>query len=90
MRPYLVLNIEIFLFVFRSVAWSLELKASLSQRGVSGEVRFAEQDNGTVLVTADIRVAEGAEGEYTWGIYQFPIDYRQVNFYGGMSALIYS
>ena len=58
---------------------SLELVASLSQLGLKGDVRFAVLENGKVAVKADLQVAEGAEGEYTWGIYEFPIDYTEVN-----------
>ncbi len=59
---------------------SLELVASLSQLGLKGDVRFAVLENGKVAVKADLQVAEGAEGEYTWGIYEFPIDYTEVIF----------
>ena len=62
----------------------LELVASISQRGVRGEIRFSGAEDGAaegaaVLATADLQVALGAEGEYTWGIYEFPIDYTKVN-----------
>ena len=63
---------------FLSGAAGLELYASLSQRGVRGEVRFSEAEGGKVAVRAELQVAEGAEGEYTWGIYEFPIDYTEV------------
>lgn len=57
----------------------LELVASISQRGVRGEIRFSGAEEGAaVLATADLQVALGAEGEYTWGIYEFPIDYTKV------------
>ena len=61
----------------------LELVASISQRGVRGEIRFSGAEDGAaegaaVLATADLQVALGAEGEYTWGIYEFPIDYTKV------------
>ena len=59
----------------------MDLVASLSQRGVKGEIRFSGDDDGRVVVTADLNVAQGAEGEYTWGIYEFPIDYTKVRFY---------
>ena len=62
-------------------SWGLDLVASLSQRGVKGEIRFSGDDDGRVVVTADLNVAQGAEGEYTWGIYEFPIDYTKVRFY---------
>jgi hypothetical protein len=35
-------------------------------------------------VTVNLEVAEGSAGEYTWGIYEFPIDYTQV---GGVDIL---
>jgi hypothetical protein len=62
---------------------SLELYASLSQRGVKGEVRFTGDEEGSgsgqVTVSVNLEVAEGSAGEYTWGIYEFPIDYTQVS-----------
>ena len=68
----------------------LELYASLSQRGVKGEVRFSgelgeEGGEEVVSVEVNLEVAEGSAGEYTWGIYEFPIDYTQV---GTSSVLV--
>ena len=58
----------------------LDLVASISQRGVRGEIKFTGSDAGdAVLVTADLEVSLGSEGEYTWGIYEFPIDYTKVS-----------
>ena len=58
----------------------LDLVASISQRGVRGEIKFTGGDAGdAVLVTADLEVSLGSEGEYTWGIYEFPIDYTKVS-----------
>ena len=63
----------------------LDLVASVSQKGVTGEIRFSSggpsQEGGeaAVLVTARLNVGLGAEGEYTWGIYEFPIDYTKVS-----------
>ena len=57
---------------------ALDLVASFSQRGVRGEIRFSGDSEGGVVVTADLSVAQGAEGEYTWGVYEFPIDYTKV------------
>jgi len=56
------------------------LTASLSQHGVHGDITFKDAENGTVEVTAMLRVGEGSEGEYTWGIYEFPIDYTEEDF----------
>lgn len=58
----------------------LELVASVSQRGLQGDVRLTDLEGGRVKVTANLSVAEGAEGEYTWGIYEFPIDYTQEDY----------
>lgn len=59
---------------------SLDLVASISQRGVRGEIKFTGGEEGqAVLVTADLEVSLGSEGEYTWGIYEFPIDYTKVS-----------
>ena len=58
----------------------LDLVASISQRGVRGEIKFTGGEEGqAVLVTADLEVSIGSEGEYTWGIYEFPIDYTKVS-----------
>jgi hypothetical protein len=67
--------------LFRTVVmqvYSLELYTSLSQRGVKGEVRFTSGEE-AVSVSVNLEVAEGSAGEYTWGIYEFPIDYTQVS-----------
>ena len=59
----------------------LDLIASVSQHGVRGEIKFTgagDTDGAAVLVTADLEVSLGSEGEYTWGIYEFPIDYTKV------------
>jgi len=59
---------------------SISLVASFSQRGVRGEVRFSQEDGQSVQVTADLAVGEGRGGEYTWGIYHFPIDYTKKDY----------
>ena len=59
----------------------LDLVASISQRGIKGEIRFssgAGEDGAAVTATADLEVGLGAEGEYTWGVFEFPIDYTKV------------
>ena len=58
----------------------LDLVASISQRGIKGEIRFSSGKDGTaVTATADLEVGLGAEGEYTWGVFEFPIDYTKVS-----------
>ena len=58
----------------------LDLVASISQRGIKGEIRFSSGEDGTaVTATADLEVGLGAEGEYTWGVFEFPIDYTKVS-----------
>ena len=60
-------------------ARALDLVASISQRGVRGQITFTGGQTGdAVLVTAELEVSLGSEGEYTWGIYEFPIDYTKV------------
>ncbi len=60
---------------------SLELTSHFSQHGVSGTVTFhraAAGDAaaaGKVVVTVRLSVSEEYAGEYSWGVYQFPIDY---------------
>ena len=66
----------------------LDLIASISQRGIKGEIKFSSRGPGAeggeggeaVLATADLEVAPGVEGDYTWAIYEFPIDYTKVGF----------
>ena len=56
--------------------------ASISQRGIKGEIRFSSgsgEAGAAVTVTADLEVGLGAEGEYTWGVFEFPIDYTKVS-----------
>ena len=46
----------------------LDLVASISQRGIKGEIRFTSGEDGapvTVTATADLEVELGAEGKYT-------------------------
>ena len=61
----------------------LDLVASISQRGIKGEIRFSAgegaESGAAVTATADLEVGLGAEGEYTWGVYEFPIDYTKVS-----------
>ena len=62
------------------VTSALDLVASISQRGVKGQIKFTGGNTGdAVQVTADLAVSLGSEGEYTWGIYEFPIDYTKVS-----------
>ena len=72
------------LLVLREVQ-CLDLIASISQRGIKGEIKFSSKGSGAeggaaVLATADLEVAPGVEGDYTWAIYEFPIDYTKVRF----------
>ena len=56
--------------------------ASISQRGIKGEIRFSSgsgEAGAAVTATADLEVGLGAEGEYTWGVFEFPIDYTKVS-----------
>ena len=59
---------------------SLKLVSHFSQHGVSGTVTFHRGSEkgvaeGKVVVTVRLSVAEEYAGEYSWGVYQFPIDY---------------
>jgi len=58
----------------------LELVASFSQRGVKGDVRFLQLETGKVGVKVDLEVAEESGGDYSWGIYEFPIDYTEEDY----------
>ena len=57
---------------------AMQLVAHLSQHGVKGHVTFAQltRDNPNIThVDFNLNVAEDQAGEYSWGIYEFPIDY---------------
>lgn len=55
---------------------STKLEAHLSQHGVRGVITFSQaQDQGPITISANISVAKEYKGEYSWGIYEFPIDY---------------
>lgn len=57
-----------------------ELEAVLSKSGIRGRFVFspATSEAGKVKVSARLRATGGGEGEtneYSWGVYQFPVDY---------------
>ena len=62
---------------------SLKLEASVSQNGVRGTVTFTQVPSGgggskAVQISANFSVTDPSyAGEYSWGIYEFPIDYSR-------------
>ena len=57
------------------------LEAHLSQHSVAGTITFTQLRPGEVVqIKADLTVAREYKGEYSWGIYEFPIDYTQEDF----------
>jgi len=57
------------------------LEAHLSQHSVTGTVTFTQSRPGEpVSIKAELQVAREYKGEYSWGIYEFPIDYTQEDF----------
>lgn len=54
------------------------LVSHLSQHSVTGSITFTQLRPGEpVSIKADLKVAREYKGEYSWGIYEFPIDYTQ-------------
>jgi Cu/Zn superoxide dismutase len=52
------------------------LEAHLSQHDVRGTLTFTQSSPGDpVRIAANLSVARNYKGEYSWGIYEFPIDY---------------
>jgi Cu/Zn superoxide dismutase len=69
-----------------SAVTGLELAAHFSQHGVSGTVTFhqgtgqeGDEAEGKVVLTARLSVAEEYAGEYSWGVYEFPVDHREAD-----------
>ena len=57
------------------------LEAHLSQHSVAGTITFTQLRPGEVVqIKAELTVAREYKGEYSWGIYEFPIDYTQEDF----------
>lgn len=75
----------VLLSLLSSVSSSLgsqqSLVVHLSQHSVSGSITFIQQSAGQeVTIEAELSVAREYKGEYSWGIYEFPIDYSQEDF----------
>ena len=57
------------------------LEAHLSQHSVRGVIKFTQSTPGDVVsIEASLSVAREYKGEYSWGIYPFPIDYSTEDF----------
>lgn len=57
------------------------LEAHLSQHSVMGTITFTQERPGDpVNIAASLKVSREYKGEYSWGIYEFPIDYSQEDF----------
>ncbi len=66
--------------IFIQSCGAIKLISHFSQHGVSGTVTFHAATSGgdldgKTVVTVRLNVAEEYAGEYSWGVYQFPIDY---------------
>lgn len=72
-----------FFFLLGPGAWASEsiLEVHLSQHSVTGTLTFTQLSPGEqVRIEADLKVAREYKGEYSWGIYEFPIDYSTEEF----------
>merc|ERR1719361_2520667 len=57
------------------------LVSHLSQHSVAGTITFTQLRPGEpVSIKAELKGAREYKGEYSWGIYEFPIDYTQEDF----------
>ena len=57
------------------------LEAHLSQHSVRGVIKFTQSASGELVkIKANLSVAREYKGEYSWGIYPFPIDYSTEDF----------
>ena len=71
------------LFLMIHYVSSLQLQASVSQNGVQGTITFTQSlsEGGgkkAVQISANFSVTDPSyAGEYSWGIYNFPIDYSR-------------
>ena len=78
--PHLLLLV--FFLILHQVS-ALQLEASVSQNGVRGTITFTQalsEEGGkkAVQISANFSVTDPSyAGEYSWGIYDFPIDYSR-------------
>lgn len=56
-----------------------QLEALLSQHGVTGSVIFSPDEEST-HVRVNLNASESYAGEYSWGIYEFPINYESPDY----------
>lgn len=56
----------------------MDLQCNARSKRTSRQAEQQKVRESLVQVLADLAVAEGREGEYKAGIYQFPIDYTKV------------
>ena len=64
-----------------SVEDATVLVSHLSQHSVTGTITFTQLRPGeAVSIKAELKVAREYKGEYSWGIYEFPIDYTKEDF----------
>jgi len=56
----------------------LKLRAVFSQSGVWGTITFQQGSNDkSVHIKANLSVSTDKAGDYSWGVYEFPIDYSR-------------
>uniref|UniRef100_A0A182R615 Superoxide dismutase copper/zinc binding domain-containing protein n=1 Tax=Anopheles funestus TaxID=62324 RepID=A0A182R615_ANOFN len=61
-------------------ARGLNLVAHISQRGLHGEISFAQHNDRQVLITSELETTlQYPEQAWSWGIYQLPVDYTIVD-----------
>ena len=69
------------LLSFIRASHAITLEAHLSQHSVTGKISFTQSRPGALVeIKADLKVSREYKGEYSWGIYEFPIDYSKEDF----------
>lgn len=81
LKPRRSLFFYIAIVVLQVAAGAPKLRASFSQAGVWGTVTFERGSSSSssvlVHVRANLSVSSDKVGDYSWGIYPFPIDYSR-------------
>ncbi len=80
-RACFILLLYQLLLLGSAYATPTTLEAHLSQHSVTGLITFTQSSPGQdVSIKAQLNVSREYKGEYSWGIYEFPIDYSQEDY----------
>lgn len=77
----LVLGLLALLSLGATPTLAIQLTAHLSQHGVKGAMHFVQEPGSDIVsISANLSVMEEYIGEYSWGIYEYPVDYSSEDF----------